>query len=355
MADKMTIDTSPRGKIARGVLATEAARKGRRKPVLAHLVGAQTKPENLKVLLNGCRSRLSKLKAVRDAATTALADETAKIMTHYETEGYIVSDSGAKEDLLKDRRRILIDRAVLAAKKIIYSAIESDVTELMVGVREDERRVAAAKEAFPSMIAHLMNSTLSSEARHVYMLNLSAAGQTGLLGAAKEALANNDKALGAAVIASIDNLPKRSRDAMTISRDDLAEALVHEQFYAAVDKIVVAEFILAEAHLTGREGLGRQRTSTDTVGLGIKRTEVEAALGRPLTDDDSVWKNVIGGVEQKHEKKKTEQTEDQKEAAQRAEDLTAFHAAIQAGDNAKALRVGARHGWIEEINKGDEQ
>ncbi len=38
MADK--IDNSPRGKISRGVKAAEAARKGRRPPTLAHLIGA---------------------------------------------------------------------------------------------------------------------------------------------------------------------------------------------------------------------------------------------------------------------------------------------------------------------------
>lgn len=353
MANK--IDNRPQGQIARGVAATIAARRERKKPTLAHLVGAQTKPENLKTLLNGCRSRLSKLKAVRDAATKALTDETEKIMDHYENEGYIIDENGARTDILQDRRRVMIDSAVVRAKKIIYKAIEGDVTSIMTAVREDERRVAAAKEAFPSMIAFLMNSTLDSEKRHINMMNLSAAGQVGLLGAAKAALANNDLALGAAVIASIENLPKKSRDAMTISREDLAEALVHEQFYASVDHIIVAEFVLAEANLAGREGLGRKRTSTDTLGLGRKRIEAEAALGRPLTDNDVVWKSVLGGVEQKHEEtRKSEPTEDQKEAAQRIEDLTAFHAAVQAGDNAKALRVGKKYGWIEEVGQGDE-
>ena len=129
MADK--IDNSPRGKIARGVKAAEAARKGRKPPALAHLIGQTANPENLHLLLNDCKSRLAKLIVVRDAASNALVNETAIVREHYDNEGYIISDSGSKEDILGgQRRRVLIEKAVTAAKKTIYGAIQDNVTEL---------------------------------------------------------------------------------------------------------------------------------------------------------------------------------------------------------------------------------
>ncbi len=85
---------------------------------------------------------------------------------------------------------------------------------------------------------------------------------------------------------------------MTISRDDIAEGVIFEEFYVSSDKLAVAEFVLAEAELTAREGLGRVRTNVDTIALGLKRGAAEEELGRPLTDDDVVWKPIVAHVEQ---------------------------------------------------------
>jgi len=297
MADK--IDNSPKGKIARGVAAAEAARKGRKTPTLAHLIGQKASPENLHTLLNDCKSRLAKLVAVRDAASAALAAQTSTIQEHYATEGYVVSDSGSKEDILGDqRRRVLIEKATVAAQKAIYGAIQDDVTAHMLAVNDDLKRVASAREAVSSPLDFLMNQTLNSELRATYSANLASVGQTGLTSAAKQAIRNQDRALAAACISAIENLPARSREAMTVSRDDIAEGVIFEEFNVSADKLAVAEFVLAQAGMAAREGLGRPRSASDTLALGLKRGSAEEELGRPLTDDDVVWKPVVAGVEQ---------------------------------------------------------
>lgn len=350
------IDTSPKGKIARGVNAVEAARKGRKAPRLAHLVGQKATPTSLKTLLNDCRSRLSQLRAVRDAAAKALADESEKVRAHYEQEGYLPGEQpGMKEDILgSSRRKAMVDRAIVIAKKTIYSAIEADVTKLMTQVLEDEERVKLAREAWASPIQVLLDMTLDSEKRRIYFDNLASAGQTGLVNAAKTALQNHDLPMAAAVITAIENLPKRSRDAMTISKDDIAEAALNERYFESTDMLAIAEFVLKDAHLTGREGLGRERTSTDTVALGVARTRAEEELGRSMEDKDTTWLPVVGGVEQKPAAKKEDKPTQDPKAVERAENFVLFNKAIQENRWDDARRIGKPYGWAEE-NTGDEE
>ena len=237
--------------------------------------------------------------AVRNAAATAFAAETANWQEHYANEGFMVSESGSREDILGGgRRKAMVDKAIATAKKAIYGAIQEDVTAQMVKVNDSLKMVASAREAVSSPLDFLMNQTLGSSDRAVYSRNLSHAGQTGITSAARQALRNGDKALAAACISAIEALPERSRKSMTISRDDIAEGVIFDEFYESSDKLAVAEFLLAEAELTAREGLGRERTNIDTIALGLKRGAAEEELGRELTPDDTVWKPVVAHVVQ---------------------------------------------------------
>ena len=103
-------------------------------------------------------------------------------------------------------------------------------------------------------------------------------------------------AQGAAVCATIEALPKQSRDYLEFSRDEVAEALVNDAYFAIADQLTIADFILSDAELTGREGLGRDRTSTDTMAMGLRRKKAEEFLGREMTQEDLAWKPVRHGV-----------------------------------------------------------
>ena len=192
-------------------------------------------------------------------------------------------------------------------------------------------------------MAVLMRSTLASPERNVCAGNLANAGATEIQNAAEQAIRYLDRPLGAAVLARIDSLPDATRKSLTITKADVAEPLVEEEFQGAVELLALSEWSLLVAGYDGREALGQTLSTRDTLARGTKRGEVEAEIGRELAEADLSFKPVVAGVSATKDKIKADA--EKSEAMKRAEAMSEWNAAYMADEHDKAREINAKWGF----------
>ena len=190
-----------------------------------------------------------------------------------------------------------------------------------------------------------MRLPLGSEDRERYAGNMANAGPVELRIYAEEAIRENDKAKGAAVLARVDRLPRETKKSLNFTKTEIAEPLVFTEFNAAIETLVLSEFAILMAGQEAREALGATLNPGDSIAVGAKRAEVELEIGREIKTTDFDVTPVTGKpTEKKTEKKPAENSEDQ---AQFLKDSARFHALYTLDkrtpeETAEALRLGKK-------------
>jgi hypothetical protein len=79
-------------------------------------------------------------------------------------------------------------------------------------------------------------------------------------------------------------MPKESRQLVSISKRDVAEPLVSDEWNKARQFITIAEIAATEAEIADDQAEGKSISAKRKIGLGLKKRELETVLG--FSDDD---------------------------------------------------------------------
>lgn len=296
---------TPTETIRAGLDKHEKARKSLPVPRLAHLIGKRTDLKSLQVLRNDISKSLTRIRKLRGDTVSAIEKRTAEIRAHYDAEGYVEGDrEGMRQDILTaPRRKVLTDRALMKMKKKVAANVASEIDVLLRKVNAAKEDVASVRAAWRDPISVLMRVTLDSADREKYMANMANAGPEELLVYAHEAVHENNKAKGAAVLARTDRLPGETKKSLRFTKNDIAEALIYQEFNAAIEAMELSEFSILMAFQESREALGMTLNAGDVTAVGLKRAEVEHEIGREITMADFEVTEVTGEPAKKPAKK----------------------------------------------------
>lgn len=181
-------------------------------------------------------------KAAEAMATRAedLARTVATLVTNLES-----TVAQARERIRAERRDVVpkgattgviasvtraVDDAVASKtaefRRTLAASSERDRYDQIRQAKETADRLAALVEVYPSPTAYLSGSTVGDARRTQYSAALATAGPAELQTYARRALADNDRALAAAVVGRLDLLP---RDSRPFSAADFAAKFVGDE------------------------------------------------------------------------------------------------------------------------------
>ncbi len=178
-----------------------------------------------------------------------------------------------------------IAREIKAVRKVRLEATAEERGKLLTVLRETKESLALMRKSWVNPVSVLMNATLASPERATYAANLANAGAHGVEGAMRQALALNDQALAAAAIERYDLLDETTRSLVSFSKDDIAAAMVHDEWSKAAEAIGLSDYAVESGELAEREMRGDKISPDQKIRVGQRLMELEAQHA-PLTAQD---------------------------------------------------------------------
>ena len=276
--------SNPIEKIGRGLDAHERA-KADGSFRMSNLVGAPVSVSDLnKVAEHSTRLR-DRLKLLASGVSKAVETHRAETEKRYSEVGKEQDENGVVRDTLgPDRRRRMIEGEVARFRKEALQASAEERGHLMAELRANNEKIAAVADMWSDPVAVLMRSTRADSKRSTYAANLSSSGPIEVVNALRDAVLTGDKALAAAALSRLDAMPKDSRKLVRLSKRDVAEPLVSDEWNKARTFIAITEIAVTEAEIADNEAEGKTILPQRKIGLGLKKRELETVLG--ISDDD---------------------------------------------------------------------
>ena len=278
--------SNPIEKIGRGLDAHERA-KADGSFRMSNLVGAPVSVSDLnKVAEHSTRLR-DRLKFLASGVNKTVETHRAETERQYSQVGKERDENGVVRDTLgPDRRRRMIEGEVARFRKEALKASAEERGHLMAELRANNEKIGAVGDMWSDPVGILMRSTLGSENRGAYLRDLQNSGPVELEIAMQDAVLTGDKDKAAACLSRLDAMGKDTRKLVRISKRDVAEPLVSDEWNKARTFIAIAEIAVTEAEIADDEAEGKSILPKRKIGLGLKKRELETVLGTSLNSDD---------------------------------------------------------------------
>lgn len=173
------------------------------------------------------------------------------------------------------------------------------------------------------------------------------AGPVELYEYADEAIRENNMAKGAAILARVDRLPSDMKASLKFTRQDVAEALVRDQWNSALETLELSELSILVAGMEGREALGMKLSAADTLALDLEHKRVRDAIEREIKPEDFNFKTSSAGEPTKKPDTTPDSVKMKADVEQLLKDNARFHALYMLDkrtpeETAEALRLGKK-------------
>lgn len=274
-------------KLKKGVDDAIAARgKTRRAPTLAHLArlpGDNDALRDLTLNVRKARDHLQKIAAkTADAHAQIVKDKTAE----YKRWGMVEGEKANHwiDELGTDRRVVARDRAIDKAKKAHSKATEGQRTEIIGALREVRADLNSVEPLFHSQVAMLLRSTMGDAKRADYMQVLQGAGVIALENATLDAvMGTGNRALGAALVQILEQDDKLA-SRVKYSREDIADVLIADDFYAARQSMGLARYHIEQSEVAVLTLEGKSISTERKMRAGLMKSELEKAVGKSFSE-----------------------------------------------------------------------
>ncbi len=279
----------PRANIRAGIDAIDRAKAGDSKPKLLRLIGVKGSVPNLQEIQIKAKKARDRLLNLRTAELSLAQKAEADIRAKWKEHGVFRDEKGIRTDTIGDMaRNNNIAREIKAVRKVRLEATAEERGKLLTVLRETKESLALMRKSWVNPVSVLMNSTLASPERATYAANLANAGAHGVEGAMRQALALNDQALAAAAVERYDLLDETTRSLVSFSKDDIAAAMVHDEWSKAAEAIGLSDYAVESGELAEREMRGDKISPDQKIRVGQRLMELEAKIGRKLDADGNV-------------------------------------------------------------------
>lgn len=272
-------------KIAAGLTA---AQKGTTAP-LAGLRGLPTSVSDLNHLASLAHAKRDRLKLITDGIIKAVADREARVTEEWRERGIDRQENGARHDTIGATKRAKYVRDEVAAYRrdaLRISSEERTTIRRELGAIRDQ--IETVKAMWSDPVALLMRSTLADAKRSVYAANLAASGPAEIEATLRHAVMTGDRALAAAALSRLDTMDSQARKSVSLSRADVAKALVAEEHAAASQFIGMAVVAIEDAAIADDTAEGKEIAPSRKIALGALKQSLGFENGEPPTppDDD---------------------------------------------------------------------
>jgi len=233
----------------------------RKAPRLLHLVGKKHTIASIHLNQRKAVQAYTKLCLLAEKAATTMAELEEGIRADWDERAWThdtVNGTPVRRPVMDASEvRRNIDRDLKRAQAAVNQETAEELNKLMAVIREAKSQNAAFRKGAKSPYGQLLSETVGDE-RMRLAEGLERDGVVAIEDAMARALGDNDRLLAAAACVAYDRLSDEQRQLVSYSRDDVAEALVWNDWQAkqiALEKTLYA-VDMAEAladKITGKE------------------------------------------------------------------------------------------------------
>lgn len=300
---------TPKEKIASGVTeAINKANKVRTTPKLARLARLPGNQKDLTELVAYARKVRNRLHKMRADTAVAFAKITEQKTEEYKRWGMTPGDKEGMwtDEFGVDRRIVARSRSIDRAQKAHARSTVNERDTLLSTMRAVVKDLDRAEPLFNSTVAMLLRQTMGDGKRAQYMRILQGAGPVAIMNATLDCIIGQgdgvpNKALGAALVTLIEQ-SETLQDAVTYSRQDIADALVGDDYWAAFESLGMIRYFREQCEVAVMEMSGDGASIDRKKRAGIMKEELQTAtlkLFNEAGDTVDAEGNVIKAAEAK--------------------------------------------------------
>lgn len=180
--------------------------------------------------------------------------------------------------LSPDQRRHSLEKASTSIRNEVVKATDTSRWEVLKQMARAEEEILAVESQYQSPAHILMREGLGSPERSRFQDQISNSGPFELQNYAAHAVATDNKVLGAAILTRLDRMNRRDRELAGINRQELASALVSDEYRNAQAAIQRVKNRLREAMAANRGFMtGKGMNVRDKIGLALNRDAEKGA------------------------------------------------------------------------------
>ena len=179
----------------------------------------------------------------------------------------------------------MIETEVDRFRKDKLTATTEERASLRSELRDNKAKIGVVAEMWAHPVGILMRSTLGSDKRGAYLRDLQNSGPVELEIAMRDSVLTGDSDKAAACFSRLDAMDNGTRKLVRISKRDVAEPLVSDDWNKARTFIAITEIAVTEAEVADDEAEGKKIVPQRKIGLGVKKMDLEKVLGLSLNGD----------------------------------------------------------------------
>lgn len=325
---------------------TATSPTGPNNPRLADLANLRGDLPAIRTQRSAILKAAAAVESIRAGVASHIEAERERLREHFAGIGFQEerTDKGTvKSDLIgATARRSMTDTAIRDMERAARDTYQDTLRGHMAELRAARGRLELMAELWADPVRVLMRSTLESDRRATYADNLSRSGPIEISEAARQAVMTGDKALAAAACSAMDRLDKNARQMLTVTKADIAEAVMAEQLDTAKREIAAAGIYADRAEQALREATGAKVPTTDKLALEHRIMDLERETGRSFEAMLEGGPKVM--AESAPNTAEADCTPKKSEAEIKAAALSEALAALAVDDYAKAKRLAEEHG-----------
>jgi len=249
---------------------------------IANLTGTKTSIQDLKIHRHEVKQIRDELTRVKTDLQNRITARTKGIELDYKNIGFGETDKGGRFDNLgKQRRQSMRNTAITSMRNSVIRESSPKAVEKNKHLVKLRQKLSILQDAYSSPLKVLNRETLLSNDRLIAQGILKGAGVNTINAAATEAMMTGNKSLAAAVTSILDDVPKSQKNLLKYSRNEIATAVVFEDFNTASEQLIMTEYLLMNSEdlvheiVTGKSTNSERKIRTATI-----KQELASRLGR---------------------------------------------------------------------------
>jgi hypothetical protein len=252
------------------------------------MIGVKSTIANLQEINTKATKTRARLHQLRTAEVESAQTAADTIKAKWKDQGVSIDEKGIRTDNLGDQqRRKFVEVDIKTARTERLAKTAEERAKLIATLGETRETLALVRRNWANPVGILMTKTLASDTRATYTANLAHAGPYELENTIRVALQNKDQALAAACLVRYDAMDRKTRDLVSYGKDDVAEAMVHDEWSMAVEAIGLADYAIESGELAEREMRGDKISPDAKIRVGMRLKELSIKIGRPVEGDGS--------------------------------------------------------------------
>lgn len=209
----------------------------------------------------------------------------AERKAYWREAGRRVLDGGqVLETMTAENQRRMVADDVAAERDRILADTETQREKLDRQIREDRHKLEAIADLYADPVAILKTGTLGSERRAAYSRDLEHSGPAEIEAVFRRAVVAGDRDMAAAAMGRMDAMPRDARDAVRVSRGEVANAVVGGEHRKAQIAILGSQVASERALIAHDRAQGRDVPSARRMAVGAMAKRLEGLAGSADTN-----------------------------------------------------------------------